>query len=290
MKELTDDFLKRYGGDESGAKYISYGFPLVLFGCRNICAVRLSMGARVCYRKRSDDRVIIQNTASDRKISFNLNQLDNITLPQKASDIIKAAAASGGGVTGCEMLIHTDVEEELFPLEMILGAAAVMEKPESVSPISLARACFDSSKMRTAAVSAVVGSAAVSEDLVYRELPVTFDGFKVVMTLMKKGRLSKNEEWQLSEEKRFQKAEKAMQDGDTEAIFSLMNSTDADGRVGDLLEIARLRCEASRPLIRNCGIVSIVKNSMVDEFVETVNDLFERKCGIMPDFYICDAV
>lgn len=302
MQSITDDFYKRFTHDGGIAQELFIPASVRIFGSgRNSCpevGLRLSFGATVAYRPRTDGRIVLSRTDSDTIQSVNIHNRQKYHCAAWAEEIFNAILSLPLQSSGIQMLLHTDVGLPEFA-PRILCAVSAAAKPVNCN-LSL-QALLRSARFPAYYTASFFPERRVSianiqtyDSLSYKLL---IPGKKIIIIKTENHRKQHifPDAFSSREAKRINNAAACLEDGFTDGFRQLMCQASRDmlrthpnKKAEALFDIILDFSESVRILPDYSGAVVFIDDNAVDDFIRTAGDKYEKKAGIRPAFYISD--
>ncbi|MDD6213675.1 MAG: hypothetical protein PUB42_00550 [Firmicutes bacterium] len=284
---LFVDFEKRYG--EKCRKSYFVGMPLSFFerdGLTMGCAV--SIGGCLLLSPRSDGRLMIGFSDTDRLLTCNVNELVENS-DEDIFDILLNLKKIGINPGGARMLYayNTRITHPYLPMTL----AALKGFCVDVPPIKELLGHFGYFEKNALALFSRKDTVVLIKAGKIEYYPFPSQRYKIVMCECGNAKIKKNLR---SDMTRPHDAMKALSEGNFDVFGRLVTAEGAAvlaanrkaGNVRALFDIARRLGDSVGTGVLDGGIFALVEEERIDTFMHNLGAEFERRIGKRPDFYI----
>lgn len=299
MQDLKSDFYKRYSHTGGCCDEIFIPSSVTLLGTDNessalpILSLALGFGAHAAYRKRSDDRLIWSDSNSDILHSKSKSEIDS-----EDSDIFKILTSLPVSISGFEMLLQSDTDDDYLSSEKLCAASAAADMSGyKYSPAVIVHAAQANARgivsLNESSRMAVINTATLD----YIPLDACLEKYKIVIARINTRRrdVKTGNSFRERELERVNSAIEQINKGSFDGVFRLLLESSRDmlnsvrsHPAGLLFEICAELCFGVRLMNDMRGTIAFVPAEKVDEYTRLADNLYEKKAGTRPAFYISD--
>ena len=287
INEIRKDFSQRYEKDCEDIFFV--GQPVVFFESpgKTISAC-LSVGECMAYCKRDDDRVTIQFSENDRKVSFNLQELFSNKNEWYAREFI-SLQEFGINTFGGDFFIYKNSQITKLSRPLLAGTFLNASKTRFNKEMILAK--YEDFADNMASLSGRHGCFSAMDGHRISHFRF-FSNTKIVLSVVDKNFVIRKRD----DSKTIDEALLSVKHGDVEKFGKLLDKgtellikENAVGKTALLFDSAKETNDAfGNGILKNGGIFSVVHEEKIDTFIGNLSAKYRKFYGGTPDFYVTE--
>ena len=333
IKDIQENFIKIYGGEEKNIRSFSVCASLRLAGVNtdgfDCLSLSVSPVTTAVIREKNDGMYSIINADNDIMYQCKEDKLLDYGNNKELQNLFRAIALTKGNIKGAEILLNYSVDQNsLKNPEYALCTAFSLISKNTLPAIGEITALTDnSSSLDTLTECILYGRkntvTAKNKNCSCDSLAFYLNGYKLIIMTVKNtkettskiiketaAKLNSNNAKQENEYVRFcaNEQQRAAAIRENLITYKTVNSKLADILKSSAYELCSITgkygatildayktaegiglAEAVFAAYDYSGICAIVCNSEVDNFIASFSDLYQRRIGTEPEFYICDT-
>lgn len=318
-KEIKENFIKHYSGDNKGLKCYKSCCGIVLYGAgledSGLCmgGLSLSIDTGIVIRAKDDKVFNIICADTDIKYECDVEKMNSFTGDKLSTEMFKACAMLKGKLCGAEILVEYSVNDRKFkrPLTTLMSGLGILDKGK-VPDFETVKYMLEKGEEKNYSFlpAQLYGrkNTLVSRrtDGSWEYLPFNLTGLKMVISytdlkgLDIKKSLSDDDMKKYSENE-IKRAELIKKEkGITEEVGKLIKASayelfDLLGKSAEKLkEMYKISeetglCILVVPLYNYYGVCTFLKDEDIDAYCDMISKEYQKKAGIMPTLCICDS-
>ena len=318
-KEIKENFIKHYSGDDNGLKCYKSCCGIVLYGAgledSGLCVggLTLSVDTSIVIREKDDKIFDIICADTDIKYECDIEKLNSFTGDKFSKEMFNACAILKGNLCGAEILVEYSVNDRKFkrPLTSLMSGLGIFDKGK-VPDFETVKYILDKGDEQSYSFlpAELYGrkNTLISRknDGRWEYLPFNLTGLKMVISYTDlkgidiKKILSEDDmkKYSDNETKRAELIKK--EKGITEEVGKIIKASayelfDMLGKSAEKLkEMYKISeetglCVLVVPLYNYYGVCAFLKDEDVDAYCDMISKEYQKKVGIMPTLCICDS-